>query len=321
MKECYKGKTIAVIGDSITESGKQFYYLRSYLQNSKDKCFFYNRGTCGNRAVMFPYLFDEEIKELSADYVMISYGVNDLGIWLYDNLKPVTEEVLAKRKARDDEYFLSYRKSIEKVKEYGAIPIVASPFAVNECLIEKESIDTVADNDEKEDNLKPSFYTRATFRNINKALKGYAEKLKELAKETSSEYLPMFEKTYPEMLKQTDMFSEDGVHYNAGVGLKFVAKVMLEFLGVEDIPYDFATSKENDEIERLENLERQAGGITRGTPYNRYFGTFTQEQMIENAKKSVTAGGWGASRAELYLEHYGELPALRSKIRELTEKL
>ena len=321
MKECFKGKTIAVIGDSITESGKQFYYLRSYFQNSKDKCFLYNRGTCGNRAVMFPYLFDTEIKELCADYVVISYGVNDLGAWLYDNLKPVTEQLLEKRKVRDDEYFLSYRKSIEKVKEYGAIPIVASPFAVNELLLEKECIDTVADNDEKEDNLKPSFYTRATFRNLNNALRGYAENLKALAQETGAEYLPMFEKTYPEMLKQQNMFSEDGVHYSAKVGLKVVAKIILEFLGVEDIPVDFITSKENDEIEKLEQLERQAGGITRGTPYNPYFGTFTQEQMIENAKKSVAANGWSAPRAKLYLEYYNQLPALRSKIRELTEKL
>ena len=62
MKEQYKGKTIAVIGASVIEHGKQFYYIRSYMQQSKDKCYLYNRGTGGNRAVMFPYLFDEEIK-------------------------------------------------------------------------------------------------------------------------------------------------------------------------------------------------------------------------------------------------------------------
>ncbi len=321
MKEQYKGKTIAVLGDSITESGKQFYYLRSYFQNSNEKCYFYNRGTCGNRAVMFPYLFDDEIKQLNADYVMISYGVNDLGVWLYDNLKPVTSELLRKRKLRDDEYFESYYKAIQTVKDYGAVPIVLSPFAVDEYIIEKEYIETVCDNDEKEDNLKPSFYTRATFKNINLALQGYANKLKDMAKKLGAEYLPAFEKTHEEMLKQTKMFSDDGVHYNADVGLKFIAKIMLEYLGVENIPEDFLPSPENDEIERLEKLERDAGGILRGTPYNKYFGNFSEEEMIINAKKAIEANGWGADRAKLYLEHHYELPVLRTKIKELTEKL
>ena len=321
MLQKFKNKTIAVIGDSITESGKQFYYLRSYFQNSNDKCYFYNRGTCGNRAVMFPYLFDDEIKELKADYVMISYGVNDLGVWLYDNLKPVTSELLLKRKVRDDEYFDSIYKSIKVVKDYGATPIVLSPFAVNEFIIEKPYIETVADNDEKEDNLKPSFYTRATFKNINMALLGYANKLKEIAFNSGAEYFPAFERTYEEMLKQTKMFSDDGVHYNASIGLKFIAKIMLEYIGCTNIPIEFCSTPENDEIERLEKLERDAGGITRGTPYNKYFGSFTEEEMIINAQNSIKANGWGANRAKLYLKHYKELPLLRTKIKELTEKL
>ncbi len=322
MKQQYKGKTIVVLGDSITEQGKQFYYLRSYFQNSKDKCYLYNRGTCGNRAVMFPSLFDDEIKELNADYVMISYGVNDLGVWLYDNLKPVTKEILEKRKVRDEEYFASYYKAIKLVKEYGAIPIVVSPFAVNECLIEKENVETLNDNDEKEDNIKPSFYTRATFKNINVALKGYQERLEAIAKETGAEYLPMFEKTYPEMLKETNMFSDDGVHYNLEVGHKFLAKVILEFLGVEDIPQDFIITPENDEIERLEQIERQAGGILRGTPYSKFFGNYSEEYLVNIAKKTVSEQtGWAADRAKLYIEHHHELSTIRTKVRELTEKL
>lgn len=322
MKAKYVGKTIAVIGDSITAHGKHFYYIRSYMQQSKEKCYLYNRGTGGNRAVMFPYLFDEEIKELKADYVMISYAGNDMGVWLYDNLKPVTEELLAKRKVRDDEYFESYRKSIQVVKDYGAVPIVVSPFAMNEYLTEKEYIETLADNDEKEDNLKPSFYTRATYRNLNNALRVYAEKLKAMAKEMGAEYFPAFEKTYPEMLKQTGMFGEDGLHYNFEVGYKFLAKIFLEYLGCENIPEDFAKTPENDEIERLEQLERHASSVILATPNNKYFGNYTQEELLERARKTVeTASGWVANHAQLYLDHYKELPSIRAKIRELTEKL
>ena len=322
MKEKYIGKTIAVIGDSITEHGKHFYYMRSYMQQSKEKCFLYNRGTGGNRAVMFPYLFDEEIKGLNADYVMISYAGNDMGIWLYDNLKPVTEELLAKRKARDDEYFASYRKSIQVVKDYGAVPIVVSPFAMNEYLTEKEHIETLADNDEKEDNLKPSFYTRATYRNLNNALRVYAEKLKAIAEEMGAEYFPAFERTYPEMLKQTGMFGDDGLHYNFEVGYKFLAKIFLEYLGCDDVPEDFVRTPENDEIEKLEQLERRAGFIIRATPNNKYFGNFTQEELLDRARETVkNESGWIAEYAKLYLDHYKELPEFITKIRELTEKL
>lgn len=322
MQEKYIGKTIAVIGDSITAHGKHFYYIRSYMQQSKDKCYLYNRGTGGNRAVMFPYLFDEEIAELKADYVMISYAANDMGIWLYDNLKPVTEELLAKRKVRDDEYFASYKKAIEVVKAYGATPIVVSPFAVDEYIVEKEYIETLADNDEKEDNIKPSFYTRATYRNLNQALKGYAEKLKAMAEEMGAEYMPGFEKTYPEMLKQKGMHGPDGLHYTFEVGYKVLAKIFLEYLGCENIPEEFVCTPENDQIEKLEQLERHAGFITRATPYNKYFGNFTQEELLEAARKTAKeCFGWVGEYAQLYLDHYKELPSIRTKIRELTEKL
>lgn len=322
MKEEFRNKTIAVIGDSITQHGKHFYYLRSYFSQSKEKCYLYNRGTGGNRVVMFPYLFEEEIKELNADFVMISYGVNDLGVWLYDYTKPVTQELLEKRKARNDEFFAGYKKAIETVKAHGAIPIVLSPFAVDEFIVEKETIETLADNDEKEDNLKPSFYTRKTYQNLNIALKGYAEKLQMLAIETGAQYFPVFEKTYEQMLKQTGMFKEDGMHYNFEIGYKFLAKIILEYLGCENIPQDFPCTQENDEIEQLEQLERHAGFIKRATPYNGYFGEFSDKEMEENAKKIIAENvGWYADYAKLYLEHYKELPALRKEIREKTEKL
>ena len=321
MNAKYVGKTIAVIGSSNVEKGNQFYYIRSYFQQSKEKCYLHNRGTGGNRAVMFPYLFDEEIKELKADYVAISYGLNDMGIWLYDSLKPVTEELLAKRKARDDEYFASYKKAVEIVKAYGAIPIIMSPTAVNERLIEKENIETLADNDEKEDNLKPSFYTRKTFRNINLAVEGYAKKLKEIADELGAEYMPIFEKIYPETLKHDDMFGDDGIHYTS-IGYKYIARIMLEHLGCENIPEEFVSTPENDEIERLEKLERSSGYLRRATPYNGYFGQFTDEEMEENVRKIIREkNGWIVDCANNYLENYNNLPALRTKIRELTEKL
>ncbi len=101
-----------------------------------------------------------------------------------------------------------------------------------------------------------------------------------------------------------------------------MAKIILEYLGCEDIPEEFACTVENDEIERLEQLERHAGFIKRATPYNGYFGEFSEEEMLKNAKKIARENsGWYADYAKLYLQYYQELPALRKKIREQTEKL
>ena len=107
MKKEFVGKTIVLLGDSITEHGFYTYNLRSYFQGKEEKCYIFNRGTGGNRAVMAPYILSDEIRELKPDYIVISFGANDIGIWLYDARKVVSDKLLLERKLRDDEYYAS----------------------------------------------------------------------------------------------------------------------------------------------------------------------------------------------------------------------
>ena len=90
MKQEFTGKTICLLGDSIMEHGFYTYYLRSYFENKKEKCFFFNRGVAGNRAIMAQYLLEDEVYFLNPDYVFICFGANDLGVWLYDSYLTVT---------------------------------------------------------------------------------------------------------------------------------------------------------------------------------------------------------------------------------------
>ena len=99
-------KSICFLGDSITEHGHYLYDIRSYFHNKPEKVFVHNCGTGGNRAIMAQYILDKEIEVYNPDFVVISFGVNDMGVWLYDSNKTVTERLLEKRKARDDEYYL-----------------------------------------------------------------------------------------------------------------------------------------------------------------------------------------------------------------------
>ena len=323
MRKEFIGKTIAFIGDSITQHGHYIYHLRAYFQGKKEKCFVYNRGVGGNRAIMAQYILDDEICSLTPDYAVICFGVNDLGIWLYDSLKPITQEVLKKRKARDDEYIKAYEILIDELTAKGIKPIVASPYAVDNFIVENEEIETVADNNEKEDEIKPSFYKRKTFQNINEALKGYSNRLQALCVQKGVEFWDFFLETYKQMQTDRGLYSKDGIHFSQDKGHSVLAQTVLKFLGCE-IPGGFTKTAENDKIFEMEQFERSIGYIARCTPMNRLFGDYTEEDIVAYANKikddeSVYSGS--RISAKNYLAHRHELPQIQAEIKRLTEQL
>jgi lysophospholipase L1-like esterase len=323
MKEQFKNKTLCLLGDSILEHGFYTYNIRSYFQGKSDKCYVFNRGVAGNRAVMAEHILDDEIFWLNPDYVFICFGANDLGIWLYDSLKDITPELLERRKARDDEYVAAYENLINLFLNKGIKPVVMSPYAVNSFIKENNDVETVTDNDEKEDNIKPSFYKRKTFENINDAFKGYAKRLKELAEKYDVLYLDMFEKTYEEMKKieGKGLFFDDGIHYTKEEGHALLADVILEFLGCEKArPYKKTT--ENDRVFELEQLERSTGYLRRCTPMNPYFGKRTEEEILEYAKTKVDGDfEWGKLAARNYIAHHAEIEKMKEQLRKLVFEL
>ncbi|MBQ8323055.1 MAG: hypothetical protein IJX91_03730 [Clostridia bacterium] len=323
MKKEFIGKTLCFIGDSILQHGYYIYNLRSYFQGKKEKCFVYNRGVAGNRAIMAQYILGDEAYWLKPDYAVICFGVNDLGVWLYDSMKPITEEVLFKRKARDDEYIKAHEILLDELSAKGITPIIMSPYAVNEFIVENEEVETVNDNKEKEDEIKPSFYKRKTFQNINEALKGYSERLQKLCEEKGVEFWDIFSSTYEKMLTKPEMFGVDGIHYTEGKGHKEIAKSVLQCLGC-DIPDGFMKTAENDKIFALEQFERSIGYIARCAPMNRLFGDYTEADIVDYAQKikddeSVYSGSRISARN--YLAHRHELPQIKMELKRLTENL
>lgn len=309
------------MGDSITYNGKYIYDLRAYFQGKKDKPLIYNRGASGNRSIQVKAIFEKEIENMNPDYVVVNFGVNDAGIWLYDSLKEVTPELLEKRKARNDEYFRGIRESIEVIKANGITPIISSPFPVNELIVEREEIETVGDNKEKEDYIGPSFYKRATFRNINGVLRYYAEQLKIIASEMGAMYIPAFETLYPITLKVDGIFTEDGIHYTQ-TGADYIAKMLLESFGYEINEPIFNQTAENDEIARIELLERRAGCIRRGYPFHPMYGEFTDEQVLEYARELLKSPtDWLRAMAQVTLDYYYKIDELRDQIFDLTKNL
>ncbi len=322
MKKQLIGKTLCFIGDSILQHGHYIYNLRAYFQGRQEKCFVYNRGVAGNRAIMAQYILDDEVFWLKPDYAVICFGVNDLGVWLYDSLKPITQEVLEKRKARDDEYIQAHEILIDELSAKGIQPIIASPYAVDNFIAENEEIETVADNNEKEDEIKPSFYKRKTFENINEALKGYSGRLQKLCEEKGVEFWDIFSETHKKMLTEKGMFTADGIHYTHK-GHEAIAKILLRFLGCA-IPDGFIKTAENDKIFELEQFERSIGYIARSTPMNGLFGDHTEADIVEYASRikddeSVYSGS--RISAKNYLARRHELPQIKAELKRLTERL
>lgn len=322
MRKEFIGKTVVFIGDSITQHGHYIYNLRAYFQGKKEKCFVYNRGVAGNRAIMAQYILDDEVYPLQPDYAVICFGINDLGIWLYDSLKPITDDRLAKRKARDDEYIQAHEILIDELTAKGIQPIIMSPYAVDSFIIEREDIETVADNNEKEDELTPSFYKRKTFENINEAFQGYSARLQTLCAKKGVEFWDMFSKTHAKMLTEKGMFSADGIHYTQK-GHEIIAKILLQFLGCES-PDGFIKTAENDKIFELEQFERSIGYIARSTPMNGLFGEHTEADIVAYAEKiKDDESAYSGSRisAKNYLAHRHELPQIKAELKRLTEQL
>ena len=321
MEKQFVGKTFVVLGDSNTEHGHYIKYLRAYFHEKKEKCYFFNRGTGGNRAVMAPYLLEPEIKELKPDYVCISFGGNDIGYWLYDARKTVTPALIAERKKRDYEFFEGIKSTIMAVKEKGITPIVFSPFAKDELLFEKDDVETIADNDEKAQNMDAGFYTKKTFRNINNALKIYAQRVKEIATTEGALYLPSFEKTYQNMLNTRGLFRDDGAHYSVDSGHKSIAKIILEYLGCE-VPIDFPVIEENEELEKLVQAERH-GGFIRRSSCSAFYGDIPESVVEKKAKECLkeTQSPWLLSVGGNYFKYKGKMDELRLEIKRRTENL
>ena len=235
----------------------------------------------------------------------------------------ITEEMLAERKTRDQEYFASYEKICDIIKESGATPVLMSPYATDEYLEEKDDIETIKDNDEKAEKIKADFYKKKTYKIVNEKFRIYAQKIKEIAELKGALYCPIFEKTYEKMLGMRGLFREDGLHYSFDKGHHEIAKIILEFLGVEDIPDEFNKTPENDELEKLVQLERRAGMIPRATPFNPMFGNFTYEEMRASAEDRMKNGGseWARDVGRCFIEYYDKLDQIRLEIKERTENL
>lgn len=314
MKPEFKGKSIFFFGDSITDEGYYLYHVRTNILKSKEKCYVYNHGVGGTRAEMGAYTVKDEVEPIAPDYMVVCFGSNDLGIWLYDSFLIQNEELEKSKFQRDQAFRTNMLAIIDFLQEKGIKPILMTPYAVNQLLEETDDIETLVDNKEKGEKITPAFYKRTTFERINKALKGYSDWLIQVGKERNIPVIDAHSHTYKMMLEKEGLFAKDGIHYSFE-GATHIADVILDFLGYEN-DRCYERSAEIDFLNDFERPERAAQFV----PWNLchpLFGDYTSEDMEKTAKDVLAnekASPLNKRRAQSYLDNFDNRYQLRKEI-------
>ncbi len=316
MKENFLNKKICFLGDSIVQNGGFIACLRSYFY--EQKCskmpLFFNCGLGGNRSNMAKDLLEDEVFSYQPEYCFVMYGVNDMGIWLYDSALEETGDLLTERKQRDDMFLDGIKQAVQALKAKGIQPVIISPCAVNERIIEKEHIQTVADNKEKGELIDDSFYKRKTFERINAKLRWYSKTLREYANEEGIGLVDVFAQMYLSMQTEEDLFGQDGIHLTEK-GHEELAKIILRYLGVETIPQTIQRNEYSEKIAETEKIERSIQYV-KWAMFHPIFGydvleteqnavALLQEEDLPRHRKAAI---------ENYLKYNGKTESLRAKI-------
>lgn len=264
LKEKFKNKIIACVGDSNTHEGEYVYAMRAYLKTQTDKCYFLTRGIAGNRASLTKFMIDEDVLIDKPDYAIFVLGSNDVGTWLYDVDKKETEELLAQRKERINEHLECIDEMFKRCIENGITPIYCSAPPVNERLDENAQIQTVGDNKEKAELIKETFYKSENFKSVNRGLSDIENVMKKYCEDNGFEFISLFSSFHKEMLLVDDLYQQDGIHL-AQKGHDITARIILKFLGYEDKDYSYKRYNDVDELQRYENAYNSAQFFLRPT--------------------------------------------------------
>lgn len=246
----FENKTIFFFGDSITSGGSFLTQLRGFFYEKGKHVAIFNKGIAGARADFFDYILGEELSFLKPDYAVLSYGVNDLGIWLYKSGRELSKEEQQEKENRIKIYSKSILSVVQELKKQGITPIICSPFCVNEDITEREDIITIGDNKEKEELIDNSFYKKSTFKNINNGLNRLREVARGISKNERVEFWDLYEITLQNVT--TDCFSSDGIHYSDN-GNQVIANGFLKCMGYSDSVQE---NYDNNEIKEINALEQ-----------------------------------------------------------------
>lgn len=228
----FENKTLYFVSDSNMTNPYFLEFLRSECMYSGKSVYFRNKGIPGARMDMVMNCIEEELLIETPDYVALCFGGNDLGIWLYDQALPITDELLQEKDKRVQSFVCALEENILYLRSRGIEPIFLTPICYNENIVEHSDVQTDKDSKEKTQ-IQDTMFTKATFRNINDiGLKALSEKGKEIAKKYNVEVWDFYAETKARV--DNSHFREDGVHYNEQ-GHRLIANMIYEAMFGESL--------------------------------------------------------------------------------------
>lgn len=124
------GDIVCFLGDSITANDLCVSEVYQYLRKKyKIKC--YNCGVSGATATQAVNYLHSECLIHNPDYVVVMYGMNDLGCWLYWDSN-TEENIPQKRKDSMELHKKNYERVIKECIDFGAKVIVCLPTPYDE---------------------------------------------------------------------------------------------------------------------------------------------------------------------------------------------
>lgn len=250
--ENFENKTVYFVSDSNLTRPYYLEYLRADCLRTGRKVYLRNKGIPGARMDMVENCIEEELSVEKPDYVALCFGVNDLGIWLYDGQLSETQLLKQQRKERIENYLRALEKMILYLRERKIEPILMTPLCCDENIVEKSGIQTDKDNKEKSA-IQNSLFTKATFRNVNeKGLYILYEQGVEIAKRYGVTVWDLYQAT--KARADNTCFEEDGVHYNPKGHWLVAQEIYKNMFGAK--LGEYAVSEEIKALSQAEEDER-----------------------------------------------------------------
>ena len=227
-----EGSRVCCLGDSLTEMGYWIYNINGYLSDIGSKTRFYNCGIGGNMSSDAPYYLEDEVLRYDPDYVIVMFGANDVGSYLYcrryedgsDAERDRQEEILRRRKRYEANMKIICQMLIQR--NVNVILMTPMPF------------------DDYERNTGCDVFYGAY-----DELKRCGETVKNISKEMGTEVIELCE----QFKAVEDFFEKDGVRlymddrvHPTENGFKIMASIILKYL-----EYDVEIPKSGEELNKL----------------------------------------------------------------------
>ncbi len=254
-----EGSRVCCLGDSITELGYWIYDINGYLADMGSKTRFYNCGIGGNMSSDAPYYLEDEVLKLDPDYVIVMFGANDVGQYLYQK-KPAGEEIpederkddIAKRRKS---YEVNMKIICQMLIQRDVNVILMTPLAFDDC---------------------DRSNTADVMHGASDELEYYGEIVKNIAKENGADVLELHKnfKAAGDCLEKDGirLYEDDRVHPSRN-GFKIMASIVLKHLEYDvDIPTSraeldklpFVNTEKNDVRFETEKKVREMSFIEHG---------------------------------------------------------